>query len=46
MSLDKKQRLTEKREAEKKRARAIRLEPPFPWKARPFDPSFFGLRTL
>ena len=38
--LDKAARLQSSREAE---GEVEPLEPPFPWKAEPFDPGFFGL---
>jgi hypothetical protein len=42
-ALDKKQRKAEKREQKAAAARVVRLNPPFPFKARAFDPAFFGL---
>jgi hypothetical protein len=45
-AIDKASRLAAEAEqrAKEKAAKAKRLDPPFPFKVRPFDPRFFGLR--
>ena len=42
--LNKADRITAKRKAEAEEKRKVRLNPAFPFRIRPFNPDFFGLR--